>query len=453
MYRVYAHDPQARINLGIRRRLAPLLGNDRRRIELMNGAAVLAAGHAGHLLRRRDRHGRQHLPRRPQRRAHADAVERRPQRRLLARQPAAALPAGHHRPRVPLRGGQRRGAAEQPALAAVVDEAADRAAQAATRRSAAARIEFLSPEQPQGAGVRAPATRTSASWSSPTCRASCSTSSSTCRAFAGHDARSSCSAARRSRAIGELPYLLTLGPHAFYWFALDAAARAGSAAAADGAPRRAGRARRGDWRALLLGERAAPRSRRRCPAACRRGAGSAARRGASSRLAIADVDHRSPTAPPLGIVLIVAGRLPRRATPRPTSLPLAFADRASARRRRCQRATRTRSSRALEIAARADDDGRAASTRLDDPAFGARAARRRSRGGGRSRATAASLVGSSTRAVRGAARRRRRRCRRRRCSAASRATRSVALRRPADAEALPPRRRRASIPSSRSAAS
>ena len=37
MYRVYAHDPQARINLGIRRRLAPLLGNHRRRIELMNG--------------------------------------------------------------------------------------------------------------------------------------------------------------------------------------------------------------------------------------------------------------------------------------------------------------------------------------------------------------------------------------------------------------------------------
>ncbi len=36
MYRVYAHDAQARINLGIRRRLAPLLGNDRRRIELMN---------------------------------------------------------------------------------------------------------------------------------------------------------------------------------------------------------------------------------------------------------------------------------------------------------------------------------------------------------------------------------------------------------------------------------
>jgi maltose alpha-D-glucosyltransferase/alpha-amylase len=36
MYRVYADDPQARLNLGIRRRLAPLLSNDRRRIEMMN---------------------------------------------------------------------------------------------------------------------------------------------------------------------------------------------------------------------------------------------------------------------------------------------------------------------------------------------------------------------------------------------------------------------------------
>lgn len=37
MYRVYAQDTQMRINLGIRRRLAPLLGNHRRRIEFMNG--------------------------------------------------------------------------------------------------------------------------------------------------------------------------------------------------------------------------------------------------------------------------------------------------------------------------------------------------------------------------------------------------------------------------------
>ncbi|RYF85293.1 MAG: alpha-amylase, partial [Chitinophagaceae bacterium] len=36
MYKVYAKDPKAKINLGIRHRLAPLMENDRRRIELMN---------------------------------------------------------------------------------------------------------------------------------------------------------------------------------------------------------------------------------------------------------------------------------------------------------------------------------------------------------------------------------------------------------------------------------
>lgn len=36
MFRIYASDPKARLNLGIRRRLAPLLDNDRRKIELMN---------------------------------------------------------------------------------------------------------------------------------------------------------------------------------------------------------------------------------------------------------------------------------------------------------------------------------------------------------------------------------------------------------------------------------
>ena len=36
MYRMYAHTHQARLNLGIRRRLAPLVGNDRKRIELLS---------------------------------------------------------------------------------------------------------------------------------------------------------------------------------------------------------------------------------------------------------------------------------------------------------------------------------------------------------------------------------------------------------------------------------
>jgi maltose alpha-D-glucosyltransferase / alpha-amylase len=36
MYKVYTKDPKAKINLGIRHRLGPLLDNNRRKIELMN---------------------------------------------------------------------------------------------------------------------------------------------------------------------------------------------------------------------------------------------------------------------------------------------------------------------------------------------------------------------------------------------------------------------------------
>src|SRR5512147_2507055 len=44
MYGEYARDPVARINLGIRRRLAPLLEGDRRRIELMNALLLSLPG-------------------------------------------------------------------------------------------------------------------------------------------------------------------------------------------------------------------------------------------------------------------------------------------------------------------------------------------------------------------------------------------------------------------------
>jgi len=44
MYRMYAHVNQARLNLGIRRRLAPLVGNDRRRIELLTALLLSLPG-------------------------------------------------------------------------------------------------------------------------------------------------------------------------------------------------------------------------------------------------------------------------------------------------------------------------------------------------------------------------------------------------------------------------
>jgi len=44
MYRAYAAQSRAKINLGIRRRLAPLLGNNRRRLELMNSLLLSLPG-------------------------------------------------------------------------------------------------------------------------------------------------------------------------------------------------------------------------------------------------------------------------------------------------------------------------------------------------------------------------------------------------------------------------
>ncbi|MBW3667055.1 MAG: maltose alpha-D-glucosyltransferase, partial [Actinobacteria bacterium] len=44
MYRVYADDAQMRINVGIRRRLAPLLANNRREVELLNGLLLSLPG-------------------------------------------------------------------------------------------------------------------------------------------------------------------------------------------------------------------------------------------------------------------------------------------------------------------------------------------------------------------------------------------------------------------------
>ncbi|HZL21398.1 MAG TPA: maltose alpha-D-glucosyltransferase, partial [Polyangia bacterium] len=44
MYRAYANDAEMRINLGIRRRLAPLVGNDRRKMELLYGLLLSLPG-------------------------------------------------------------------------------------------------------------------------------------------------------------------------------------------------------------------------------------------------------------------------------------------------------------------------------------------------------------------------------------------------------------------------
>ena len=75
MYSEYAKDPRMQANIGIRRRLAPAAGERPQPDRAVHRAAAVAARLAGALLRRRDRHGRQHLARRPRRRPHPDAVD------------------------------------------------------------------------------------------------------------------------------------------------------------------------------------------------------------------------------------------------------------------------------------------------------------------------------------------------------------------------------------------
>ena len=63
MWEEYAKDPRMKANIGIRRRLAPLLDNDINRMELFTALLLSLPGLARPLLRRRDRDGRQHLAR------------------------------------------------------------------------------------------------------------------------------------------------------------------------------------------------------------------------------------------------------------------------------------------------------------------------------------------------------------------------------------------------------
>ena len=116
MYRVYAHDPRARINLGIRRRLAPLLGNNRRQIELMNallfslpGTPVIYYGDEigmGDNIYLGDRNGVR-TPMQWSADRNAGFSRANPQQLYLP---------VDHRSRIPLRSGQRREPAEEPLI-------------------------------------------------------------------------------------------------------------------------------------------------------------------------------------------------------------------------------------------------------------------------------------------------------------------------------------------------
>ena len=153
MYAEYAKDPRMKANIGIRRRLAPLLDNDRNQLELFTalllslpGSPVMYYGDEigmGDNIWLGDRDG-----------------VRTPMQWTVDRnagfstcRPAAALPAAEHGPDLRLPGAQRGGAAAQPRVAAALDQADDRDPQAPPglrpRRVRGAEL-----VQPQRAGVR-----------------------------------------------------------------------------------------------------------------------------------------------------------------------------------------------------------------------------------------------------------------------------------------------------------
>ena len=218
MYAEYAKDPRMKLNLGIRRRLAPLLDNGRDEIELMTailfslpGTPVLYYGDEiamGDNVYLGDRDG----VRTPMQ------WTRRPQRRLLARRLRAALLAAADGSRVRLPGGQRRGAAAHADLAAALDAPLHRACARSTRCSASAPTSRSQPSNPR---IFAHIRRFEEDI--VLCVHNLARSAQAVELdLSAYQGRYPVEMFGRSRfpRIGELPYLLTLQPRGFYWFAL-----------------------------------------------------------------------------------------------------------------------------------------------------------------------------------------------------------------------------------------
>ena len=184
MYAEYAKDPRMKANIGIRRRLAPLLENDRNQLELFTALLLSLPGSPVLYYGDEIGMGDNIWVGRPRRRAQPDAVDARPQRRLLHLRPRPAVPAADHGPGLRLPGGERRGAAELDDVAAALDPPHDRDPQAApgvrrwaTTASWADRTRRCWPTSARSAvdGAGTPCC------ASTTCRASRSRWSSTCR--------------------------------------------------------------------------------------------------------------------------------------------------------------------------------------------------------------------------------------------------------------------------------
>ena len=218
MYRMYAADARARINLGIRRRLAPLMENDLDRIKLMNslllsmpGSPIVYYGDEigmGDNIYLGDRNGvRTPMQWTPDRNAGFSRAD--PQRLYLPPimdpvygYEAVNVEAQSREPSSLLNWMRR--------MLAVRKE---------SKAFGRGRLVFLQARQPQGARLSAGVRRRGRPVRGESRRAPRSRSSSISRASR---ARVPVELLGRTAfpPIGELPYLLTLPRHGFYWFRL-----------------------------------------------------------------------------------------------------------------------------------------------------------------------------------------------------------------------------------------
>ena len=208
----------ARINLGIRRRLAPLLDGDRRRIELMNGLLMSLPGSPilyygdeigmGDNIYLGDRNGVR-TPMQWNGGWNAGFSSADPERLY---QPLISNPVyGYQAVNV-------ESAAPAGELAAQLDEAAHPGAPVDAGLRPRRRSSSCGPRTTACSPTSAAWTPRRCSWST-TSRAPRRPSSSTCRRCAGAIPIEMFGRSLFPR-IGELPYVLTLGPYDFFWFRL-----------------------------------------------------------------------------------------------------------------------------------------------------------------------------------------------------------------------------------------
>ena len=220
LWSFYAAERRARINLGIRRRLAPLLENDRRKIELLNslllsmpGTPVLYYGDEigmGDNIYLGDRDGvRTPMQWSPDRNG---GFSRADPARLF-------LPAIQD----PIYGFDAVNVEAQLRSPASLLNWMRRMIAIRRNHSALGRGTLALPlsGEPQGARLYPRARRASASCASPTCRARRRPFSSTSSEFKGATPIEM-TGGTAFPPIGDLPYLLTLPAYGFYWFQLTA---------------------------------------------------------------------------------------------------------------------------------------------------------------------------------------------------------------------------------------